>query len=49
MKLTIAVLAAVMCLANSVPLPDESIDLVNIPLSDNKVSFFCIIIEVHFN
>lgn len=40
MKLTIFVLAAVFCLAHSnpVPQPEESIDLINIPLSDNKVS-----------
>lgn len=38
MKLTIFVLAAIFCLAHSnpVPQPDESIDLINIPLSDNK-------------
>jgi hypothetical protein len=38
MKLTIVVLAAVFCLAHSGPVPGESIDLVNIPLSNNKVS-----------
>jgi len=40
MKLTIFVLAAVFCMAHSnpVPLPEESIDLINIPLKDNKVS-----------
>jgi hypothetical protein len=40
MKLTIAVLVAVFCLAHSNPLPEpaDAIDLVNIPLSDNKVS-----------
>jgi hypothetical protein len=40
MKLTIFVLAAVFCMAHSnpVPLPEESIDLINIPLQDNKVS-----------
>ncbi|CAH1717093.1 unnamed protein product [Chironomus riparius] len=38
MKLTIFVLAAVFCMAHSnpVPLPEESIDLINIPLKDNK-------------
>ncbi|KAG5683179.1 hypothetical protein PVAND_012475 [Polypedilum vanderplanki] len=36
MKLTIVVLAALFCLAHSNPLPAESIDLVNIPLSNNK-------------
>ena len=40
MKLTIFVLAAIFCVAHSnpVPLPEESIDLINIPLKDNKVS-----------
>lgn len=37
-RLSIAVLVAIFCLVQSVPVPEESIDLVNIPLSDNKVS-----------
>lgn len=40
MKLTIAVIAMMVCMAHSVPVPEpeESIDLVKIPLSGNKVS-----------
>ena len=40
MKFTILVLAAIFCMAHSNPVPEprESIDLVKIPLNDNKVS-----------
>lgn len=39
-QFTIAVLLAIFCMASSIPVPEpeESIDLVNIPLNDNKVS-----------
>lgn len=49
-QFTIAVLLAIFCLAHSnpVPLPEESIDLVNIPLSDNKVSYyFCTLLKIN--
>lgn len=36
MKLIIAILVTI-CLANAVPLPKESIDLVQIPLKNDKV------------
>lgn len=39
-RLSIAVLVVIFCVVQSVPVPqpEESIDLVNIPLSNNKVS-----------
>ncbi|CRK91111.1 CLUMA_CG004799, isoform A [Clunio marinus] len=38
MKVAVVVFAAIFCVANSLPVaqPEESIDLINIPLSDNK-------------
>lgn len=41
-QLSIVVLLAIFCLVQTIPVPepDETIDLVNIPLSNNKVSFF---------
>ena len=40
MKLTLVVIAMMCCLASAVPVPeaDESIDLVKVPLSGDKVS-----------
>lgn len=38
MKLILAVLATLFCIANANPLPKESIDLVQIPLKNDKVS-----------
>lgn len=40
MKLTVAVIGMMFCMAYAVPVPEpeESIDLVKVPLSGNKVS-----------
>lgn len=38
MKLIILAILVTICLANAVPLPKESIDLVQIPLKNDKVS-----------
>lgn len=49
MKLTIFVLAAIFCMAHAIPVPEpeESIDLINIPLNDNKVSRSLILLLVY--
>lgn len=40
MKLTIAVISTMLCMAYAIPVPEESIDLVKIPLSGDRVSIF---------
>jgi hypothetical protein len=43
MKLTIAVIGALLCMAYAVPVPqpEESIDLLKIPLNGDKVREVC--------
>lgn len=51
MKLSIAVIAMMFVMAHSVPVPEpeESIDLIKIPLSGNKVSLNLHIFSIYLN
>lgn len=38
MKLSIALITIAFCVSHAIPVPEENIDLVNIPLNGDKVS-----------